>query len=158
MFGKILKLDCGRQNRVDPKGFLSLFSASTQKKIMELDTKAPSLNSSLSTGSHDPLLTRNSLYPVYFDATMLRTLYYNIRIHGGLPPLSRVFINQDDSVVFEFQDTIKAEDVKELQRVLTALGHTEFVNPEKSGKRVGFDIERGSYTEPEPDVGGDSDG
>lgn len=159
MFGTILKLDCARQNRVDPKGFMSLFSAKAQKAIEQLDTKAPSLNSSLAGNPNEPTLTRNSLYPFYFDATMLRTLYYNIRIHGGLPPLARVFINQDNSVVFEFQDTINKEDVEKLQSVLTALGHTEFVNPEKSGKRVGFDIEVNSYTEPKPDANttGDTD-
>ena len=53
MFGKILKLDCARQNRVDPNGFMKLFTKESQAKIKRMDTKAPatfnSLNSSLAS-------------------------------------------------------------------------------------------------------------
>lgn len=148
MFGTILKMDCGRQNRVNPSEFLKLFSAKSQKKIKQLDTTAPKLNSSKLENFHEPTLTRQSLYPSYFDTTMLRTLYYNIRIHGDIPRMTRIFINKDQSVVFEFEDTVTKETITRLQDLLHSLGHTEFTNPEKSGKRVGFDIECGSYAEP----------
>lgn len=154
MFGTILKLDCKRQNRVDPNGFMHLFNENSQAKIKKLDATAPQsrLNSSLGANPHEPTIVRQSLYPSYFDATMLRTLYYNVRIHGDLPKMTRVFINKDQSVVFEFEETVKKETATRLQEILNALGHTEFTNPEVSGKRVGFDIETDSYTEPRGDA------
>lgn len=154
MFGKILKLDCARQNRVNPNGFMSLFKEETQKKIRQLDTKAPTrLNSSSCPNFFEPTPVRQTLYPTYFDATMLRTLYYNIRIHGDIPKMTRVFINKDQSVVFEFEETVKKETADRLHEILKSLGRVEFTNPEISGKRVGFDIECDSYTEPEVDGG-----
>lgn len=154
MFGTILKLDCKRQNRVDPNGFMHLFKEDTQAKIKKLDATAPqsNLNSSLASNPHEPTLVRQSLYPSYFNATMLRTLYYNIRIHGDIPKMKQVFITKDQSVVFEFEEKVKKETVERLQEILAALGHTEFTNPEVSGKRVGFDIESDSYTEPRGDA------
>ena len=151
MFGTILKLDCARQNRVDPNSFLELFSKDAQAKIKSMDTAIlgnTKLNSSLDTNPHEPTPVYRSIYPNYFDATMLRTLYYNIRIHGDLPKLSRVFINKDQSVVFEFAESVKKETAERLHEILQSLGKTQFVNPEISGKRVGFDIETDSYTEP----------
>lgn len=156
MFGKILKLDCARQNRVNPNGFMKLFTKESQAKIKQMDTRAPatfnSLNSNMCPNFHEPVPVRQTLYPSYFDATMLRTLYYNIRIHGDLPKMTRVFINKDQSVVFEFEDTVKKETAKRLHEILKSLGRVEFTNPEISGKRVGFDIETDSYTEPRSDV------
>lgn len=156
MFGTILKLDCARQNRVKPDSFLQLFKSETQAKIKQLDTKlpgnVPSLNSSLTGNSHEPTPVYQSLYPNYFDATMLRTLYYNVRIHGDIPKMTRVFINKDQSVVFEFEESVKKETAERLQEILHSLGKTQFVNPEISGKRVGFDIETDSYTEPRSEV------
>lgn len=154
MFGTILKLDCKRQNRVDPNGFLKLFSENNQAKIKKLDTRIPTskLNSSVCPNFHEPLPVKQTLYPSYFNATMLRTLYYNIRIHGDIPKMNRVFINKDQSVVFEFEDTVTKETADRLYELLQSLGHTEFTNPERSGKRVGFDIEGDSYTEPRGDV------
>lgn len=154
MFGTILKLDCKRQNRVNPNGFMKLFKEENQAKIKKLDATAPqaTLNSSTTFNSHEPTLVRQSLYPSYFNATMLRTLYYNIRIHGDIPKMKQVFITKDDSVVFEFEETVKKETAERLQELLIALGHTEFTNPEVSGKRVGFDIVTDSYTEPRGDA------
>lgn len=156
MFGTFLKLDCARQNRVDPNGFMKLFKEESQAKIKKLDTKAPatqaSLNSSVCPNFHEPTPVRQTLYPTYFDATMLRTLYYNIRIHGDLPKMTRVFINKDQSVVFEFEESVRKETAERLHEILKSLGRVEFTNPEISGKRVGFDIETDSYTEPRSDV------
>lgn len=156
MFGKIMKLDCARQNRVNPNDFMKLFTKESQAKIRQLDTKAPatfnSLNSSVCPNFHEPVPVRQTLYPSYFDATMLRTLYYNIRIHGDIPKMTRVFINKDQSVVFEFEEIVKKETAKRLHEILKSLGRVEFTNPEISGKRVGFDIETDSYTEPRSDV------
>lgn len=156
MFGKILKLDCARQNRVDPSGFLSLFKEGTRTRIKKMDTAAPmkftKLNSSACPTFHESTPVHQALYPSYFDATMLRTLYYNIRIHGDLPKMTRVFINRDQSVVFEFEDSVTKETATRLQEILQSLGRVEFVNPEISGKRVGFDIETDSYTEPRSGV------
>lgn len=156
MFGKILKLDCARQNRVNPNDFMKLFTENAQAKIKQLDTKAPatfnSLNSSMCPNFHEPVPVRQTLYPSYFDATMLRTLYYNIRIHGDIPKMTRVFINKDHSVVFEFEEGVKKETAERLHEILKSLGHVEFTNPEISGKRVGFDIETDSYTEPRGDI------
>lgn len=156
MFGTFLKLDCARQNRVDPNGFLTLFKKDTQVKIKKMDTTVPAsaakLNSSKNLDIHDPIPVRQALYPTYFNATMLRTLYYNLRIHGDLPKMTRVFINKDQSVVFEFEESVKKETAERLHELLKSLGHVEFTNPEVSGKRVGFDIETDSYTEPRSDV------
>lgn len=152
MYGKILKLDCARQNRINPNGFMCLFSESARRTIRKLDTAVPNpkskLNSSLCPNFHEPTPVWKTLYPSYFNATMLRTLYYNLRIHGDLPEMTRVFINKDQSVVFEFVETVKKETAERLHELLQSLGHVEFVNPEISGKRVGFDIETNSYTEP----------
>lgn len=153
MYGTIMRLDCARQNRVNPEEFMNLFSDNAKAQIKKLDLTAPKLNSSLAPNFYEPTPVRQTLYPTYFDATMLRTLYYNLRIHGDLPKMTRVFINKDQSVVFEFEDTVTKETVERLQQLLKSLGHVEFVNPEKSGKRVGFDIETDSYTEPECDSG-----
>ena len=155
MFGTILKLDCKRQNRVNPNGFLNLFKEANRSKIMALDTKVPvvpKLNSSICPNFHEPTPVRKTLYPEYFGATMLRTLYYNIAMHGDIPKMTRFFINKDQSVVFEFEDSVSKETVEKLSDILAHLGHCEFTNPEVSGKRVGFDIECDSYAEPRGDV------
>ena len=77
----------------------------------------------------------------------------NVKIHGDLPKMTRVFINKDQSVVFEFAESVKKETAERLEEILKSLGRVEFTNPEISGKRVGFDIEMDSYTEPECDTG-----
>ena len=153
MFGKIMRLDCARQNRVDPGAFMQLFSEKSQNTIRKLDGKAPSLNSSLCPNFHESLQVHQAIYPSYFDATMLRTLYYNIRIHGDIPKMTRVFINKDQTIVFEFEESVKKETAKRLEEILKSLGHVEFTNPEISGKRVGFDIVTDSYLEPECNLG-----
>lgn len=153
MYGKIMRLDCARQNRLDPSAFMKLFGEKTQSTIKRLDGKAPKLNSSSCPNFHESLPVHQAIYPSYFDATMLRTLYYNIAIHGDIPKMTRVFINKDQSVVFEFVDTVKKETAERLAEILQHLGHVEFTNPEISGKRVGFDIVTDSYTEPECDSG-----
>ena len=153
MFGKIMRLDCARQNRVNPGAFMQLFSEKAQRTIKQLDGTAPKLNSSLCPNFHESLPVHQALYPSYFDATMLRTLYYNIRIHGDIPKMTRVFINKDHSVVFEFAESVKKETAQRLEEILQSLGHVEFTNPEISGKRIGFDIVTDSYTEPECDSG-----
>lgn len=154
MFGSILSLDVKRQNRIDPNGFLSMFSDDAQRKIRSMDTQVrPSakLNSSLALNPHEPALVRESLYPQYLDGTMVRTLYWNIRMHGDLPELVRTFWNNDGSVVFEFKESVTDEVRDRLQELLISMGHPEFTNPEVSGKRVGFDIEDASYTAPRGD-------
>lgn len=153
MFGTIMKLDCARQNRVKPDEFMKLFSKASQQKIKQLDGVAPKLNSSRSYNPFESIPVHQALYPAYFDATMLRTLYYNVKIHGDLPKMTRVFINKDQSVVFEFAESVKKETAERLEEILKSLGRVEFTNPEMSGKRVGFDIEMDSYTEPECDTG-----
>lgn len=149
MFGTFLRLDCKRQNRVDPNGFLKLFSEKAQSRIKKLDTAVPAskLNSSFYPFANS-IPVKETIYPEYFNATMLRTLFYNIRIHGDLPKCTRVFINNDQSVVFEFTDKVTAETANRLGEILQSLGHVEFTNPERSGNRVGFDIEYNSYSEP----------
>ena len=67
--------------------------------------------------------------------------------------MTRVFINKDQSVVFEFAESVKKETAQRLEEILQSLGHVEFTNPEISGKRIGFDIVTDSYTEPECDSG-----
>ena len=124
-----------------------------QNTIRKLDGKAPSLNSSLCPNFHESLPVHQAIYPSYFDATMLRTLYYNIRIHGDIPKMTRVFINKDQTIVFEFEESVKKETAKRLEEILKSLGHVEFTNPEISGKRVGFDIVTDSYLEPECNLG-----
>lgn len=155
MYGAIMRLDSNRQKQVNPEGFLELFSKKTQRAILHLDGRSPSLNSS----RHEPDLFRYSIYPSYFDATMLRTLFYSLKMHGDLPKMTKVFINKDQSVVFEFEENVKKETAQRLQELLQHLGHVEFTNPEISGKRVGFDIETESYEQPTCDSGnvGDSD-
>ena len=56
-----------------------------------------------------------------------------------------MFINKDNSVVFEFENTVTKENVDDLTRILKGFGHYEFTNPEKSGKKVGYDVTEISY-------------
>jgi hypothetical protein len=156
MFGKIMRLDGKRQNRVDPGAFMGMFSPEAQKTIREMDTRVhdgTKLNSSLNPNPHEPTIVRSSTYPSYLDYTFVRTLYWNISIHGRIPKLARVFWNNDNSVVFEFEEKVTDEVKDDLHELLISLGHPEFTNPEMSGKRIGFDIENASYTAPRGDDG-----
>ena len=155
MYGKIMRLDGKRQNRVDPSAFMSMFSPAAQETIRQMDTQvhtgSAKLNSSLNPNPHEPAIVRESTYPSYLDYTFVRTLYWNISIHGRIPKLARVFWNQDNSVVFEFEEKVADEVKDDLQELLNSMGHPEFTNPEVSGKRIGFDIESASYTAPRGD-------
>lgn len=143
MYGSILRLDSARQNRVDPNGFLKLFSKKAQSKIKRMDTK---LNSSyIGNSPFQPGLVRQAMYPDYFRGTGLQTLYWKLKNFPDLHNMSRIFINKDNSVVFEFEDTVTQEIEDNLVRLLRGFGHCEFRNPEKSGKRIGFDVLTDSY-------------
>lgn len=142
MYGKILRLDSARQNRVDADEFLQLFSVSARKKIKQADTR---LNSSYRGNAFNPNLVRQSMYPDYFRGTGLQTLYWKLKNFPDLHSMSRVFINKDNSVIFEFEETITDEMQASLERLLHGFGHFEFTNPERSGKRIGFDVLEDSY-------------
>lgn len=143
MYGKILRLDSARQNRIDPNGFMQLFSAKAQRALKESDTK---LNSSyVGTTPFNPTLVRQSMYPDFFRGTGLKTLFWKLKNFPDLRELKRVFINKDNSVVFEFENTVTNENVDDLTRILKGFGHYEFTNPEKSGKKVGYDVTEISY-------------
>lgn len=143
MYGKILRLDSARQNRVDPNGFMQLFSKKAQAALKYNDTK---LNSSyVGTNPYNPTLVRQSMYPDYFRGTGLKTLFWKLKNYPDLRELKRVFINKDNSVVFEFENTVTDENVDDLNRILKGFGHYEFTNAEKSGKKVGYDIVDNAY-------------
>lgn len=143
MYGTILRLDAARQNRIDPEGFLCLFSTEARDKIKKADTR---LNSSYQGSSpFTPNMVRQALYPDYFRGTGLQTLYWKLKNFPDLHTMSRVFINKDNSVVFEFEDSITDEIQESLERLLRGFGHIEFQNPERSGKRIGFDVLVESY-------------
>ena len=143
MYGKILRLDSARQNRINPSGFLSLFSDKNQKIIAKFDTK---LNCSYIPNAFNPQLVRQSRYPDYFRATQLQTLFWKLKNFPDLHTMSKVFINKDQSVVFEFEDTVTDEIEAALTHLLrTGFGHTEFTNPERSGKRIGYDVSIDEY-------------
>lgn len=142
MYGKILRMDCARQNRVNPNGFLKLFSAANQKTIKQLDTK---LNCSYIPNAFNPQLVRQSRYPDYFRGTGLQTLFWKLKNFPDLHSMSRVFINKDQSVVFEFEETVTDEIEASLTHLLKGFGHMEFTNPERSGKRIGYDVSTDSY-------------
>lgn len=145
MYGKILRLDSARQNRIDPDGFMQLFSAKAQAALRTGDTK---LNSSyVGTTPFNPTLVRQSMYPDFFRGTGLKTLFWKLKNFPDLRELKRVFVNKDNSVVFEFENTVTKENVDDLTRILKGFGHYEFTNPEKSGKRVGYDVTEQAYPE-----------
>lgn len=141
MFGTILKLDCKRQNRVNPQGFLTLFKQDNHAKIMALDTKAPKLNSSFSGFPGTSVPVKNTIYPEFLGATTLRTLYHRLAMFGDVPKMTQVFINKDDSLVFEFAETVTKETADRVAELINHMGYTNLSNPEYSGKRLGFDIE-----------------
>ena len=142
MYGKILCLDSARQNRVNPNGFLKLFSEKSQARIKSMDTK---LNSSYIPNAFNPQLVRQSRYPDYFRGTGLQTLFWKLKNFPDLHSMTRVFINKDNSVVFEFEDTVTDDMQASLTHLLHGFGHMEFTNPEKSGKRIGYDVSTDEY-------------
>lgn len=142
MYGQILRLDSARQNRINPNGFLKLFSVGTQARIRNLDTK---LNSSYIPNAFNPQLVRQSRYPDYFRGTGLQTLFWKLKNFPDLHSMNRVFINKDNSVVFEFEDKVTNEMQASLTYLLRGFGHMEFTNPQKNGKRIGYDVSTDEY-------------
>jgi hypothetical protein len=142
MYGQILCLDSARQNRINPNGFLKLFSARTQARIRNLDTK---LNSSYIPNAFNPQLVRQSRYPDYFRGTGLQTLFWKLKNFPDLHSMTRVFINKDQSVVFEFEENVTDEMEASLTHLLRSFGHVEFTNPEKNDKRIGYDVSTDIY-------------
>lgn len=142
MYGEILRLDASRQNRINPNGFLQLFSQKAQANIKQQDTR---LNSSFNSGQYLPKMVRQSQYPDFFRGTSMKTLYWKLKNFPDLRGMSRVFINKDNSVVFEFEESVNDDTVAALKRILKGFGHCEFTNAQKSGKRVAFDVVEDAY-------------
>lgn len=142
MYGKILRLDSARQNRVNPNGFLKLFSEKSQTRIKSMDTK---LNSSYIPNAFNPQLVRQSRYPDYFRGTGLQTLFWKLKNFPDLHSMTRVFINKDNSVVFEFEDKVTNEMQASLTHLLRGFGHMEFTNPQKNRNRIGYDVSTDEY-------------
>lgn len=147
MYGIILRLDAGRQQRVGTEPLQKLLSPAVYKKVQE---RRSSLNASVSVlNPFAPTLVRPSFYPDYFRATDIRTLFWKVKNFDGLHNLHKVYVDENSRIVFEFDDNVAAEQAEALTRVLKDYGHFEFVEPKQSGTKVTYTVQSGSYAEPE---------
>lgn len=142
MYGILLRLDAGRQKRVGTDPLAKLLKPEVYKAA-KAQRRALNASSEI-TSPFAPTLVRPSFYPDYFRATDIRTLYWKVRNHPDLHNLTRVFVNEDSRIVFEFSATDAATQ-DNLERVLKSCGHFEFSDPRKSSNTISFAIQEGSY-------------
>ena len=137
MYGVILRLDAARQQRIGGDYLSRLIPKTTLKKI---ESKLSRLNSS-STGlmPFAPTLMRPSFYPEFFRATDVRTLFWKLKLYNGLHGLTRVFVDENSRVVFEF-DKLDEATVSVLDSVLKGYGHFEFTEPKQTKTQMTYSI------------------
>lgn len=147
MFGTILSLDAGRQQRVGTDVLSKLLKPETYEA---LKARRNALNCSAKAPlPFAPTLVRPAMYPEFFRVTELRTLFWKIKNMEGFHDLHSVSFKDAEHIVFNFSDSISGRK-DDLARALKACGHIELVEPKVSGKNVTFTVlNEGSYTEPE---------
>ena len=142
MYGILLRLDSGRQKRVGTDPLKKLLSASVYQEVKKRSTK---LNASmLPTSPFVPTLIRPSFYPDFFRATEIRTLFWKVKNLPDMHGLTRVYVDPDSRIVFEF-DTMTDGTLDNLTRTLRSFGHYQFSDPKVSGKKISFDVHAEEY-------------
>lgn len=142
MYGILLRLDAGRQQRVGTDPLKKLLNPSVYQAVK---AKRSKLNASTDvTNPFAPTLVRPSFYPDYFRATEIRILYWKVKNHPEMHDLSRVFIDTDSRIVFEFDNSVNGIE-PELDEILKAHGHYEFTDPKKSGNRISYCVTAVGY-------------
>lgn len=147
MYGILLRLDSGRQQRVGADPLSKLLSPEIYSKVK---TRRSPLNASTAvTSPFAPTLVRPSFYPDYFRATDIRTLFWMVRNHPEMHGLQRVYVDEKSRIVFQFDvvDTSTMPDA--LSKVLQAHGHFEFVDRQVSGNSISFAVKSGFYSSAE---------
>lgn len=143
MYGILLRLDAGRQKRVGNDPLAKLLKPSVYSAVKE---KRTALNASTATTSpFAPTLVRPSFYPEFFRATDIQTLYWKVRNHSDLHDLTRVYVDEDSRVVFEFTEVTDNTE-SALKDVLYACGHLEFTDPKIASNTISFAVQTGSYS------------
>jgi len=141
MYGILLRLDAGRQQRVGTDVLKRILSPSAYKALSQ---RPRALNSSLSdTMPFAPTLMRPAMYPERFRVTELRTLFWKLKNMKGLHSLAAVTFEDPEHIVFKFSD--KAAE-KELTEALCLCGHCELINPQISGKEVSYELAPEGYS------------
>lgn len=143
MFGSILRLDAGRRSRVGTRQLQELLSPDAYLKACVVHQK---LNSSAAAPlPFAPTLVRPSLYPDYFRATNIRTLYWKIKNFDGLHDLAKVYVDENADVTFEFPYRPTEKILSTLNSVLKHFGHTEFTDPTVVGRKITYKIDNSFY-------------
>lgn len=153
MYGILLRLDAGRQQRVGTDPLKKLLKPEVYDAIQQKRSK---LNASTDvTNPFAPTLVRPSFYPEYFRATEIRTLYWMVKNHPEMHGLTRVFIDTDSRIVFEFDETSK-EIEQSLDSVLKIHGHFEFTEQKVSSNRISYCVTAVEYAPmPQMETGDD---
>lgn len=142
MRGILLSMDAGRQQRVGTEPLKKLLSPAMYAKVLEKETK---LNASMMpTTPFAPTLVRPSFYPEYFRATEIRTLFWKVKNLPGLHGLTRVYVDPDSRVVFQFDDMDDSTS-KRLLQALYDFGHYEFSRPKVTGSNISYDVTMVEY-------------
>lgn len=147
MYGFLLRLDSGRQQRVGTDPLKKVLSPAAYKAVQE---RKMGLNSSVApTNPFAPTLVRPSFYPEYFRATDIRTLYWKVRNDSDLHSLEAVTVDPNSRVVFTFSDKVDDNIAATLDDVLKAYGHYEFVDPKVQAKSISYAVQTASYSKAE---------
>lgn len=138
MYGYLLKLDAGRQQRVGCNQLKQLLRPETYKKVMMKENK---LNASMDgTAPFAPTLIRPAFYPSFLNATDIKTIYWKIKNHTNFHDLNKVYINKDQDLVFEFEDEVVADDADYLQELLLSYSHYNVLLKDYTKNKVIFEI------------------
>ena len=144
MFGHILRLDAGRQQRVGTNPLQLLLSAKAYKEAKKRERR---LNASVyNPAPFAPSIVRTSLYPDYFRGTDLRTLYWKVKNFDGLHGLSKLYIDEQNNVIFEFDKDIDPEVAVKLSDVLANFNHSELKDPRVSGNKIVYRFNTNIYS------------
>lgn len=143
MFGSIIRLDAGRQARVGTNQLQQLLSPDAYLKACARRQKL--IASAAAPLPFAPTLVRPSMYPDYFRATDIRTLYWKIRNFDGLHSLSKVYVDEHANVIFEFPDAVQPKTAETLASVLRHFGHMEFIDPVVADNRITYKIDDSFY-------------
>lgn len=145
MYGILLRLDAGRQQRVGSDPLAKLLKPETYAAVKARHAK---LNASTDyTSPFAPTLVRPSFYPDYFRATDIRTLFWKVKNMDGLHELKRLYIDKDSRIVFEFgeSDTSMSDMGDLLDKALSAMNYFEFTDKQVSGKSISYTVSKGAY-------------
>lgn len=143
MYGIILRLDADRQQRVGDDFLTRLLPQATLNK---LSAKRTSLNASAKvTSPFAPTLVRPSFYPDYFRATDIRTLFWKVRVYPELHNLTRVYVDEESRVVFEFTEFTDNTQAA-LESVLRGYGHVEFTDVKVRKNSLSYAVRGADYS------------